>query len=81
MGLLLYWPLSVLCVFACMCVCVCVCVCLILNQSTSKKPHVSDLSKLDTLLHETRITVLRLEKGQLSGRKDNSGLRGKIKNR
>ena len=27
--------------------CVCVCVCVISNQSTSKKPHVSDLSKLD----------------------------------
>ena len=28
-------------------VCLCVCVCVIPNQSTSKKPHVSDLSKLD----------------------------------
>ena len=28
-------------------VCVCVCVFVISNQSTSKKPHVSDLSKLD----------------------------------
>ena len=31
----------------------CVCVCEISNQSTSKKPHyVSDLSKLDALLHK-----------------------------
>ena len=32
--------------------CAFVCVCVISNQSTSKKPHfVSDLSKLDALLH------------------------------
>ena len=31
--------------------CVCVCVCIISNQSASKKPHVSDLSKLDAMLH------------------------------
>ena len=31
----------------CVCLCVCVCVFVISNQSTSKKPHVSDLSKLD----------------------------------
>ena len=38
-----YWPLIVLCVF----------VCVISNQSTSKKTHyVSDLSKLDALLHK-----------------------------
>ena len=38
---------------------VCVCVCVISNQNTSKKPHyVSDLSKLDVLLHETYIKVL-----------------------
>ena len=42
-----YWPLSALCVF------VCVFVCVISNQSTSKKLHyVSDLSKLDILLHK-----------------------------
>ena len=39
---------------ACVCVCVCVYVCVISNQSTSRKPHyVSDLSKLDVLLHKT----------------------------
>ena len=32
----------------------CVYACVISNQSTSKKPHyVSDLSKLDALLHKT----------------------------
>ena len=36
-----------------------VCLCMISNQSTSKKPHVSELSKLDTLLHnKTHIKVL-----------------------
>ena len=36
------WPLNVLCVF----------VCVISNRSTCKKPpYVSDLSKLDALLH------------------------------
>ena len=40
-----YWPLSVLCVIS--------------NQSASKKPHcMSDLSKLDTLLHKTHIKAL-----------------------
>ena len=39
-----HWPLSVLCV----------CVCVILNQNTSKNPHVSDLSKRDALLHKTQ---------------------------
>ena len=53
MGVSVYWTLSVLCVF------VCVCVREISNQSTSKKPHyVSDLSKLDALLHKTQIKVL-----------------------
>ena len=43
-----YWPLSVLCVFARVCVYVCV----ISNQSTSIKPcYVSDPSKLDTFFH------------------------------
>ena len=37
----------------------CVCVSVISNQSTSKKPHVPDLSKLDALLHATHIKVLR----------------------
>ena len=37
----------------CLCVCLCLFVCVISNQSTSKKLyHVSDLSKLDTLLHK-----------------------------
>ena len=49
MGVPVYWPLSVLCV----------CVLVISNQSTSKKPHVSDLSKHDdALLHKTHIKVL-----------------------
>ena len=39
----------------------CVCVSVISNQSTSKKPHVPDLSKLDALLHETHIKVLRCD--------------------
>ena len=30
----------------------CICVYVISNQSTRKKPHVSDLGKLDTLLHK-----------------------------
>ena len=39
--------------------CVCVFVCVISNQNTSKKPHyVSDLSKLDALLHKTQTNVL-----------------------
>ena len=43
-----YSPLSVLCVFVCLFVCD-------INQSTTKKPHyVSDLSKLDALLHTSR---------------------------
>ena len=33
-------------------------VCVISNQSTSKKTYVSDLSKLDTLLHKTHRKVL-----------------------
>ena len=55
MGVLVYWPLSVKCVFVCMCVFVCV----ISNQSTSKKPYyVSVLSKPDTLFHKTHSKVL-----------------------
>ena len=47
-GVSVYWPLSVLCVF----------VCVISNQSTNRKTHhVSDLSKLDTLLHKTHMKV------------------------
>ena len=38
---------------------VCVFVCVISNQSTSKKlHHVSDISRLDALLHKTHIKVL-----------------------
>ena len=44
-GVSVYRPLSVLCVF------VCVSVCVISNRSASKKPPVSQLSKLDALLH------------------------------
>ena len=44
------WPLIMLCVF--------VCVCMISNHSTSEKPHVSDCSKHDALLHKTNIKVL-----------------------
>ena len=44
--------LSVLCDFY-VYVCVYACVCVISDQSTSKKLHyVSDLSKLDTILHK-----------------------------
>ena len=47
------------CVCLCLCLCVCVCVCVILNQSTSKNPHyMSDLSKLDALLHTTYINTI-----------------------
>ena len=35
--------------------------CVISNQSTSKKPHVSDLSKRDVLLHKTHIKVLLVQ--------------------
>ena len=56
MGVSVYWPLSVLHVFVCACVCVYVCV--ISNESTSKKPYVLDLSKLDALLHKTHINVV-----------------------
>ena len=53
------------CVVSLLCVCVCVfvfvCVCVRSNQSTSKKlHHVSELSKLDVLLHKTCIKVLKL---------------------
>ena len=57
MGVSVYWPLSVMCVF----VCVCLFVCVISNQSTSKKTHVSDFSKLDALLYKTRIKILKLD--------------------
>ena len=45
--------------FVCLCMCVCVCEKDILNQqSTSNKPHMSDLSKLDALLHKTHSKVV-----------------------
>ena len=40
------------------CLCVCVSVRVISNQSTTKESLFSDLSKLDTLLHKTRIKDL-----------------------
>ena len=57
----LYWCVSLL-ASECECLCLCVCVCVISNQSASKKlHHVSDLTKLDTLLHRTHIKVLRID--------------------
>ena len=58
MDVLVYWPLSVLQVFACVYV--------ILNQSTNKKTHyLSDLCKLDALLYTLQgpssIKVKRLD--------------------
>ena len=45
MGVSVYWPLCVLCVFVFVCVCVCVCVRVISSLSNSKKPcQVLDLS-------------------------------------
>ena len=53
MDVSVYWLLSVLCV----------CLCVISNQRTNKKPHyMSDLIKLDILLHNTHMKVLRLDK-------------------
>ena len=66
-GVSVCWPLHVVCVFVCvfLIVCLCVYVCLISNQSTSKKPHVSDLSKLDALyksqLGPSGIKVIRFD--------------------
>ena len=47
-------------VYVCMCVCVCVCV--ISNESNSKKPHVSDLSKLMSccIKHTARLLWYKL---------------------
>ena len=56
MGMSVYWPLSVLCIF------VSVFVCVIPNQSTNKKPQwVPDFNKLNSLLHKTYTKVLRLD--------------------
>ena len=53
LGVSVYWPQSVLCV----CVCVCVCVWYQIKAPV-KNRNVSDLSKLDGLLHKTHIKVL-----------------------
>ena len=54
----IYMDVSVYCLLGVLCVFVCV-VCVISTQSTSKKPHyVSDLSKLDLLLHKAHSKVL-----------------------
>ena len=37
--------------------CVCVFMCVIANQSTSKEPHVSDLSECVLLLYKAHIKV------------------------
>ena len=53
MGVLIYWPLSVMCLCVCVCVCVCVYMYVVSNQSSSKKTHyVSDLKKFEALLHK-----------------------------
>ena len=53
-SIILLTPECAVCVRACVRAraCVCVCVCVISNQGTSEKPHVSNLSKLDALLHK-----------------------------
>ena len=50
MEMSVYWP-GVCCVS--LYVCLCVFVCVISNQSSSEKLHVSDLSKIDSLLNQT----------------------------
>ena len=51
MGVSVYWPMSVMCVLVCLRMCV--------ISIQSEKPHyVSDLSKVDALLHKTHIKVL-----------------------
>ena len=42
------------------CVYMCVCVCDIKSEYQKKSHYVSDLSKLDTSLHETQSTVLQV---------------------
>ena len=59
MGVSVYWPECAVCLRVCVYVCVCSCEKDILNQqSTSNKPHVSDLSKLDALLQKTHSKVV-----------------------
>ena len=41
----------------CLCVCVFLCVLVISNQSSSKKPHVSDLGKLDTYQNSSGVGI------------------------
>ena len=44
------------------CLCLCVCMFVISHRGTYKEPqYVSDLSKLDTLLHKTHIKVLLVQ--------------------
>ena len=45
-------PLHVQCICVCVCVCVCMFVCVISNQH-EQKPHMSDHSELDAMLHKT----------------------------
>ena len=40
MGVSVYWPLSVLCVFVCVYVCVCVCVCVYVHFQIRAKNHI-----------------------------------------
>ena len=53
MGVSVFWPLSVQCVFVCVCVCVCVSVCV--GYQIREPYYVTDLSKRDTLVHKTHI--------------------------
>ena len=61
MEMSVYWP-GVCCVS--LYVCLCVFVCVISNQSSSEKLHVSDLSKIDSLLNQTHIKVVLIRKYQ-----------------
>ena len=48
-------------------VCQCVCVSTLSNQGTSKKSNVSDLSKLEALLHKTHIKILLVPRFDMCG--------------
>ena len=54
MGVSVYWPLSVVCVF------VCLCVGNIKLEYQSKTHYASDLNELDTLLHKANIKVFQV---------------------
>ena len=54
----LYGCVSLLAPECAVCLSMCLRVCVISDQSTSKKSHVSDISKFDALLHKTHIKVL-----------------------